>query len=104
MKYEKCPICEEKLRKGICPMCGYDFNRLGQSKTSKEGHKDFKSVSNKKSKKPKYKSPSREKKKAKNFFWALGVIVVIISWISEIPSQDLHDILGILKKIISSWF
>lgn len=104
MKYEKCPICEEKLRKGICPMCGYDFNRLGQSRPLKDGHSDFKSVRNKKSKKPKYKSPSREKKKAKNFFWVIGIIAVIISWISEISSQDLHDILSILKEIISSWF
>ena len=35
MKYEKCPICEEKLRNGVCPMCGYDFNRLGRSRILK---------------------------------------------------------------------
>lgn len=28
MKYTKCPICDEKLRNGICPVCGYDFKRL----------------------------------------------------------------------------
>lgn len=28
MKYDKCPICNEKLKNGICPMCGYDFHRL----------------------------------------------------------------------------
>ncbi len=28
MRYDRCPICEEKLRDGVCPMCGYDFKRL----------------------------------------------------------------------------
>ena len=28
MKYDKCTICNEKLRNGVCPMCGYDFKRL----------------------------------------------------------------------------
>lgn len=28
MKYTKCPICDERLRNGICPVCGYDFKRL----------------------------------------------------------------------------
>lgn len=28
MKYDKCPICNEKLKNGVCPMCGYDFKRL----------------------------------------------------------------------------
>ena len=37
MKYEKCPICEEKLRNGVCPMCGYDFNRLDRSRILKDG-------------------------------------------------------------------
>ena len=41
MKYEKCPICEEKLRNGVCPMCGYDFNRLGRSRILKDGHWDI---------------------------------------------------------------
>ena len=41
MKYKKCPICEEKLRNGVCPMCGYDFNRLGRSRILKDGHWDI---------------------------------------------------------------
>lgn len=28
MVYDKCPICDEKLENGVCPMCGYDFKRL----------------------------------------------------------------------------
>ena len=91
MKYEKCPVCEEKLRNGICPMCGYDFNRLGQSRTLKDGHWDIlttdqktnqpvythdekrhpeKSFKNRTShkqvqKKVTYKNKSKEKKKSK---------------------------------------
>ena len=36
MKYEKCPICEEKLRNGVCPMCGYDFNPVFDSLKQKK--------------------------------------------------------------------
>lgn len=133
MKYEKCPVCEEKLRSGVCPMCGYDFNRLGQSRILKDGHwdilttdqktyqpkyihdekrhPDFKAFTNKKvqkkpAKKQKYKSISKEKKKAKNFFWALAVIVMIVSSISDLglSSQDFHDIINFIKDILSSLF
>lgn len=131
MKYDKCPVCEEKLRNGVCPMCGYDFNRLGQSRTLKDGHwdilttdqktyqpkyihdekqhPDFKSFTNKKvqkkpAKKQKYKSISREKKKAKNFFWILAVVVMIVSSISDLglSSQDFHDMINFIKDILSS--
>ncbi len=133
MKYEKCPVCEEKLKSGVCPMCGYDFNRLGQSRILKDGHwdtlttdqktyqpkyihdekrhPDFKSFTNRKvqkkpAKKQKYKSISKEKKKAKNFFWALAVIVMIISSISDLglSSQDFHDIINFIKDILTSLF
>ena len=53
MKYEKCPICEEKLRNGVCPMCGYDFNRLGRSRILKDGHWDI-LTTDKKTSQPKY--------------------------------------------------
>ena len=53
MKYEKCPICEEKLRNGVCPMCGYDFNRLGRSRILKDGHWDILTI-DKKTSQPKY--------------------------------------------------
>lgn len=114
-------------------MCGYDFNRLGQSRKLEDGHwdtlttdqktyqpkyihdekrhPDFKSFTNKKAqrktaKKRKYKSISKEKKKAKNFFWAIGVIAVIVSSISDLglSSQDFHDIINFIKDILSSLF
>ena len=53
MKYEKCPICEEKLRNGVCPMCGYDFNRLDRSRILKDGHWDI-LTTDKKTSQPKY--------------------------------------------------
>ncbi|WP_409015463.1 hypothetical protein [Anaerostipes caccae] len=34
MNYDKCPICNEKLKNGICPMCGYDFKRLESGQRS----------------------------------------------------------------------
>ncbi|MBS7007835.1 hypothetical protein [Anaerostipes sp.] len=42
MRYEKCPICNEKLKNGVCPMCGYDFKRLESAKRSGGGnHPDY---------------------------------------------------------------
>lgn len=132
MKYEKCPVCEEKLKSGVCPMCGYDFNRLGQSRISKDGHwdtlttdqktyqpkyihdekrhPDFKAFTNKKvqkkpAKKQKY-SISKEKKKAKNIIWVLVVLTAVASSISDLglSSQDFHDIINFIKDILSSLF
>ena len=133
MKYEKCPVCEEKLRSGVCPMCGYDFNRLGQSRKLEDGHwdilttdqktyqpkyahdekrhPDFKSFTNQKAqkkpaKKQKYKSISNEKKKAKNIIWVLVALTAVASWISDLglSSQDFHDIINVIKDILSSLF
>lgn len=43
MKYKKCPICSEKLKNGVCPMCGYDFKRLEYGKRREEAqHWDVK--------------------------------------------------------------
>ena len=61
MKYEKCPICEEKLRNGVCPMCGYDFNRLGRSRILKDGHWDILTI-DKKTSQPKYIHDEKAKK------------------------------------------
>ena len=40
MKYKKCPICDEKLRNGICPVCGYDFKRLEKKEVQQDRHWD----------------------------------------------------------------
>lgn len=40
MKYKKCPICDEKLRNGVCPVCGYDFKRLENTEEQPDRHWD----------------------------------------------------------------
>lgn len=114
-------------------MCGYDFNRLGQSRTLNDGHWDILTTdqktyqpkyihdekrhpdsktfnTNKAQKKPakkqKYKSISKEKKKAKNIIWVLVALTAVASWISDLglSSQDFHDIINFIKDILSSLF
>lgn len=48
MKYDKCPICNEKLKNGICPMCGYDFKRLesGQRSGNRGNRPDYRARPN----------------------------------------------------------
>lgn len=40
MKYERCPICDVKLKNGVCPMCGYDYKRLEPEYQSQDRHWD----------------------------------------------------------------
>lgn len=40
MRYKKCPICDEKLRNGVCPVCGYDFKRLEKKQNPESRHWD----------------------------------------------------------------
>lgn len=129
MKYEKCPVCEEKLRNGICPMCGYDFNRLGQSRTLKDGHgdilttdqktnqpvythdekrhPDFKSFKNTTThkqvqKKVTYKNKSKEKKKSKKGMWAIIVIVIyLLQFLADIVPDLFYNIEDFISQILN---
>ena len=133
MKYEKCPICEEKLRNGICPMCGYDFKRLGQSRTMKDGHwdilttdkrtnqpayvhdekrhPDFKRSKNTVASSKRTRTTARgykkekKKKKSKWGIWAVGVVLIyLIDFLSDLAPEFLGDIKHILNQIISIIF
>lgn len=132
MKYEKCPICEEKLRNGICPMCGYDFKRLSQSRTLKDGHWDTLTM-NRKTNQPAYvhdekrhpdfkmrknsttrstqkttnRGYKKEKKKKKSKFglWAIGVILIyLIDFLADIAPDFWDQIKHALNQIISIIF
>ena len=88
MKYEKCPVCEEKLRNGICPMCGYDFNRLGQSRTLKDGHKNN----------------SQTKKKSKKGKWAIILVVIyLLQFLADVIPDFLYNIEDFINQILTGF-
>lgn len=122
MKYEKCPVCEEKLRNGICPMCGYDFNRLGQSRTLKDGHwdilttdgktnqpkyvhdekrhPDFKNIKN--TKKTTYKNTSQKKKKSQKGKWAIILVVIyLLQFLADVIPDFFYNIEDFINQILT---
>lgn len=122
MKYEKCPVCEEKLKNGICPMCGYDFKRLGQPRTLKDGHwdilttdaktkqpqyvhdekrhPDFKRTKNKK--KTTYHNSSQKKKKSKKGKWAIILIVIyLLQFLASIIPDILYNFEDFINQILT---
>ena len=126
MKYEKCPVCEEKLRNGICPMCGYDFNRLSQSRTLKDGHWDilttdqktnqpvythdekrhpaFKNTTSDKQvqKKVTYKDKSNGKKKSKKGKWAILIIVIyLLQFLVDVVPDLFYNIEDFISQILT---
>ena len=130
MKYEKCPICEEKLRNGVCPMCGYDFNRLGRSRILKDGHwdilttdkktsqpkyihdekrhPDFKNIKNTKTQSMKtqrktstYKNKT-EKKRPKKGKWAVIVFILyLLSFLADLVPEAFTHIEDFINQILN---
>ena len=130
MKYEKCPICEEKLRNGVCPMCGYDFNRLGRSRILKDGHwdilttdkktsqskyihdekrhPDFKNIKNTKTQSMKtqrktstYKN-KKEKKRSKKGKWAVIVFILyLLSFLADLVPEAFTHIEDFINQILN---
>ena len=103
MKYERCPICDIKLKNGVCPMCGYDFKRLESAYHKEDWHWDIlerdqktqkpvfshdkrKCKTNRRSSKPKNwknrggtsATSNKEKKKKGGIKW-LTIIFIVIS-------------------------
>ena len=127
MKYEKCPICEEKLRNGVCPMCGYDFNRLDRSRILKDGHWDI-LTTDKKTSQPKYihdekrhpdikntKTQSmktqrkistyknkKEKKRSKKGKWAVIVFILyLLSFLADLVPEAFTHIEDFINQILN---
>ena len=131
MKYEKCPICEEKLRNGVCPMCGYDFNRLGRSRILKDGHWDI-LTTDKKTSQPKYihdkkRHPDfknikntkttvnedteeniqpikikKEKKRSKKGKWAVIVFILyLLSFLADLVPEAFTHIEDFINQILN---
>ena len=113
MKYEKCPICEEKLRNGVCPMCGYDFNRLGRSRILKyihdeKRHPDFKNIKNTKTQSMKtqrktstYKN-KKEKKRSKKGKWAVIVFILyLLSFLADLVPEAFTHIEDFINQILN---
>lgn len=122
MKYEKCPICEEKLRNGICPMCGYDFNRLGNSRVLKDGHWDILTTNDKtnqpqyvhdekrhpdlkkqkNTKKTTYKKSSKSKKKSPKGKWAIILIVIyLLQFLADVIPDFFYNIEDFINQILT---
>ena len=129
MKYEKCPICEEKLRNGVCPMCGYDFNRLGRSRIltiwftickyinirctiysihDEKRHPDFKNIKNTKTQSMKtqrktstYKN-KKEKKRSKKGKWAVIVFILyLLSFLADLVPEAFTHIEDFINQILN---
>ena len=119
MKYEKCPICEEKLRSGVCPMCGYDFNRLDRLTTDKKTyqpkyihdekrHPDFKNIKNTKTQSMKtqrktstYKN-KKEKKRSKKGKWAVIVFILyLLSFLADLVPEAFTHIEDFINQILN---
>lgn len=121
MKYTKCPICEEKLRNGICPMCGYDFTRLKQQNQMEKDHWDV-LTRDQKTKVPvfahdekKHPSESKKKQKKKNnvykqekkknrkiskiFIFILIAIIYLLSFLSEAAPEIFEHIKQMINHI-----
>lgn len=131
MKYEKCPICEEKLRNGICPMCGYDFNRLGNSRALKDGHwdivttdrktkqpayvhdekrhKDFKNLTYNKTKKQNtqkkttYTKPKEKKKSKKGKLAIIFVVIYLLQILADVVPDLFSNIEDFLNQILTGF-
>lgn len=72
MKYKRCPICEENLRNGVCPMCGYDFKRLESGCKNPDLHRDVVKRDAKKQSKT-----HQGKKKKSKIKWLIIIFVLL---------------------------
>lgn len=117
MKYTKCPICEEKLRNGICPMCGYDFTRLKQqnqmekdywdvltrdqkTKTPVFAHDKKKHSDENKKKNNVYKQEKKKNRKiSKIFIFILIAIIYLLSFLSEAAPEIFEHIKQMINHI-----
>lgn len=107
MKYDKCSICNEKLKNGVCPMCGYDFKRLeiGQRFENTGNNPDYRIRPNEEPKSSMTKYHKRahrqfhmERKRGKGKFIKFILSLVVISGILLDTVSD-NDIGEIFEKV-----
>lgn len=107
MKYDKCPICNENLKNGVCPMCGYDFKRLetGQRLENTGNNPDYRIRPNEEPKSSMTKYHKRahrqfhmERKRGKGKFIKFILSLVVISGILLDTVSDI-DIGEIFEKV-----
>lgn len=107
MKYDKCPICNENLKNGVCPMCGYDFKRLetGQRFENTGNNPDYRIRPNEEPKSSMTKYHKRahrqfhmERKRGKGKFIKFILSLVVISGILLDTVSDI-DIGEIFEKV-----
>jgi hypothetical protein len=119
MKYTKCPICDVKLKNGVCPMCGYDFKRLKSSGHSqnvhwdvlkrdtgtkkpvfvhdeKKCHKKQKKIRSPKAKKYDYGEPKKKKGRLSGI---LAVLVILAGIVPDLLTEVGPDVMNVVSNV-----